>query len=42
MKLIDLVKDLISKKFYGTITINFQHGKIVNVEQKTSRKDIVA
>lgn len=42
MKLIDLIKELVSKKFYGTITINFKHGKIVNVEQKISRRDILA
>ena len=41
MKLIDFIKDLIGRKFYGTVTINFQHGKIINVEQKVSRKDIV-
>ena len=41
MKLIDLFRELVKKKFYGSITFHFQHGKIVNVEQKISRTDIV-
>ncbi len=36
MKLIDMIKELLSKKFYGSLTINFQHGKIANIEKKES------
>ena len=43
MNLIAFIKELISKKFYGTLTINFQHGKISNIEKTESfpGKDIV-
>lgn len=35
-RLIDLIKRLIEKKFYGKLQINFQNGKIVKIEYTTS------
>ena len=37
-KLIDLIKDLIDKKFYGNIQVNFEAGNIVNIKKTESIK----
>ena len=37
-KLIDIIKELMGKRFYGKITINFQNGKIVNCVKEESIK----
>ena len=37
-KLIELLKDLIDKKFYGNIQVNFENGNIVNIKKTESIK----
>jgi len=37
-KLIEFIKELMNKGFYGKITINFQNGKIVNCVKEESIK----
>lgn len=37
-ELCDLISDLMKGEFYGSLTINFQSGKIVNVEKNESIK----
>jgi len=37
-KLMDLIKDLINKKFFGKLEISFESGNIVNIKKVESIK----
>lgn len=37
-KLLEILKDLTSKKFYGSMLIKFENGKIVHVKKEESIK----
>ena len=37
-KLVDLIKGLIARKFFGSLTIKFEAGRIVHVKQEESIK----
>ncbi len=37
-KLMDLIKELIDRKFYGSIQVNFENGNIVNIKKTESIK----
>jgi hypothetical protein len=36
--IIKFIKDLISRKYYGKITLSFEQGKIVNVKKSENIK----
>lgn len=41
MSLVDFIKELVSKRFYGEVLIKLEAGKIVLVRETKNRKDII-